>query len=84
MTQQLRLIAPSTAWQAAFLDMAAEFAANDDPRYQAACTDFAAYVARLQHFTGLNDPWACRHQRCAQGVSAPALIQDIELHVDWH
>ena len=50
MTQQLRLIEPSLTWQAAFLEMAAEFAATTDHRYQAAIADFAAYVARLQQF----------------------------------
>ena len=50
MTQQLCLIEPSLTWQAAFLDMAAEFVAINDHRYQAAITDFALYVARLQQF----------------------------------
>jgi predicted acetyltransferase len=44
------LIEPSLTWQAAFQDMAAEFAASNDHRYQAAIDDFAAYLARRQEF----------------------------------
>lgn len=44
----MTLIEPDVTWQAAFLAMAAEFATSGDPRYQAALTDFTAYLQHLQ------------------------------------
>lgn len=46
----MTLIEPDATWQAAFLDMAAEFATSGDTRYQAALTDFTGYFQRLQQF----------------------------------
>ncbi|MFL5802716.1 MAG: GNAT family N-acetyltransferase [Roseiflexaceae bacterium] len=50
MAINLTLIEPSLAWQAAFLEMAAEFVVANDLRYQAAITDFFGYLKRLQLF----------------------------------
>jgi predicted acetyltransferase len=46
----LSLIEPTTTWQAAFLDMAHEFLATSDLRYQSAITDFSGYLQHLQQF----------------------------------
>jgi predicted acetyltransferase len=51
----LSLIEPTTTWQAAFLDMAHEFLANSDLRYQAAITDFSGYLQHLQQFAAGTD-----------------------------
>jgi predicted acetyltransferase len=48
--ETLSLIEPTIIWQAAFLEMAAEFVAANDLRYQAAITDFAGYLKYLQQF----------------------------------
>lgn len=42
------IIEPDAAWQPVFLAMAAEFVASGDMRYEAALTDFAGYLLRLQ------------------------------------
>jgi len=44
------IIEPDATWQVAFRAMAAEFIASGDTRYQAALTDFAGYLRRLQQF----------------------------------
>jgi predicted acetyltransferase len=46
MTRAIDVIEPDPTWQAAFLEMAAEFAASGDRRYQAALNDFAGYLQR--------------------------------------
>jgi predicted acetyltransferase len=80
MTQQLRLIEPTLAWQAAFLDMAAEFAATNDHRYRAAITDFAAYLARLhQEAYGTDLPSGYVPQTTYWGVEGSSLVGCIRL-----
>jgi predicted acetyltransferase len=67
-------------WQAAFLDMAAEFATINDLRYQAAINDFAGYVQRLQQFAqGINLPPGAVRQTTYWGVDDATIVGTIRL-----
>lgn len=80
MTQHLRLIEPTLTWQSAFLDMAAEYAAANEQRYQAAIDDVAAYVARLQQVgAGVDIPPGHVRATTYWGVEGAQLIGCIRL-----
>lgn len=71
----MMLIEPDTTWQAAFLDMATEFATSGDTRYQAALTDFAGYLQQLQQFArGENLPPDRVRQTTYWGVEGDMLV----------
>ena len=44
----MRLVTPSTEWQAAFLEMAAEYEAGGEHRYSSALRDFGAYLQKVE------------------------------------
>jgi predicted acetyltransferase len=67
-------------WQTAFLDMAAEFVAANDLRYQAAITDFAGYLQHLQQFAqGINLPPGIVRETAYWGVDDATIVGTIRL-----
>jgi predicted acetyltransferase len=57
MRDDFRLLVPSPAWLPAFLDMAREFHAHGEPRYEDALRDPEAYLhRRAQYAAGCNLP----------------------------
>lgn len=78
--KHLRLIEPTLTWQTAFLDMAADFAAANDHRYQTASADFPTYIAHLQQFAhGVNLPSGYVPETTYWGVDGPLMIGCIRL-----
>jgi predicted acetyltransferase len=76
----LYLIEPTTTWQAAFLEMAAEFVAAEDLRYQAAITDFAGYLQHLQQFAqGTDLPPGIVREMAYWGVDGATIVGCVRL-----
>jgi predicted acetyltransferase len=80
MTSDLTLVEPTAALQLAFLEMAAEFAAAGDLRYQPALADFAGYLQRLDHFAQ-GDNLPADHVRTTTywGVTGSLIVGSIRL-----
>lgn len=83
MTRDLCLIEPTAAWQAAFLAMAAEYAAAGDLRYQAAVTDFAGYLQRVaDDAAGSRLPPGYVRQTTYWGVDGTRIVGGIRLRYE--
>jgi predicted acetyltransferase len=80
MVNDVRLIEPALSWQTAFLEMAAEFAAISDRRYQAALDNFASCFRCLQQRArGDNLPPGRVRETIYWGLDGSALIGSIRL-----
>lgn len=81
MTQNdLTLIEPSPAWQPAFLEMAADYAANGETRYASAVVDFYGYLQLLTTFArGENLPPGRVRETSYWGVHKGIMIGSIRL-----
>jgi predicted acetyltransferase len=76
----MTLIEADVTWQMAFLDMAAEFVASGDARYQVALTDFAAYLQGLQQIArGENLPPDRVRQTTYWGVEGDMIVGTVRL-----
>jgi predicted acetyltransferase len=76
----LSLTEPSLTWQAAFLELAAEFVAANDLRYQAAISDFAGYLQYLQQFAqGIDLPPGIVRETTYWGVDGATIVGTIRL-----
>lgn len=76
----MTLIEPDATWQAAFLAMAAEFVASGDTRYEAALTDFAGHLLRLQQFARGEDLPSDRvRQSTYWGVEGDMIVGTVRL-----
>ena len=76
----MTLIEPDATWQAAFLDMAAEFVASGDMRDQAALLDFTAYLQQLQQLARGEDlPPDRVRQSTYWGVEGDIIVGTVRL-----
>jgi predicted acetyltransferase len=82
-TSKLSLMEPNATWQAAFLAMAAEYAAAGDLRYQGAVTDFAGYLQRVaDDAVGSRLPPGYVRQTTYWGVEGTRIVGGIRLRYD--
>jgi predicted acetyltransferase len=80
MATNLTLTEPSLIWQTAFLELATEFLAANDLRYQAAISDFAGYLKHLQQFAqGADLPPGIVRETTYWGLDGATIVGTIRL-----